>query len=766
MATSPSAMSRYLVVVLAGLSVLVFTAPLPAQPARLPNGQVLAAIDFERHVHALLDRQGCNAGGCHGSSRGKGSFVLSLIAESPERDHKVLTRTSRGRLLNFSAPEQSLLLQRPLAGTGHAGGKRLDLGSWEYEVLRQWIAAGAPWQPGSGKIVRIEVEPARIVFPGPDESRALKVFVRFADGSRHDMTSFCDFRHPGEKVIRVNKQGEVTSVGRGLDTVLVVYRGNVTPVPIAVAYPPRADYPKIPEVNYIDLHIFALLRELNLVPADLTSDTEFLRRVYVDVIGSLPTPEELRSFGASKTPDKRARKIDELLAHPRHSAIWANKWLMWTGNSTDGEAPFHYRLRGWRQLWFDWLRQRFDKNVPFDQVVEGIIGADTREGKSPDAWIRDAQNLVKRGRHGLGSDYAKRRTLDLFWRSFDNYHDPAERIASAFLGIRVDCARCHKHPLGPWTPADHQAFTDIFRQVRHGNHPETAALARAERSRRQKELEAELGVKGLTPESAQAIRDRHQLDLWQVALKEIHLGDRIANLTRGPAPITSGLDLAKSVDPRHDFVRWLVARENPFFARNIVNRTWAYYFGRGLVEPFDSFSDANPPSHPVLLDLLAKDFIAGGFDLRRLERTILNSRTYQLAFDPFTSPRVDPALFASREPMRVSGRVELDMINDATGGALKLENAPAGTRAIEVVDLQSLSAYVNENDFWKEREEAMVRLFGRKEPMDRCRGADHTNYLHLMGYPNLAKLITNGQPHQATQGVFPLMRQSKEPRGG
>jgi hypothetical protein len=742
-------MSRGFPIVIAALSVLHCSTPLPAQSVRLPNGQVLREIDFERHVHAVLDRQGCNAGGCHGSSRGKGRFVLSLIAESPERDHEALTRFSRGRLLNFSAPEQSLLLQRPLGRNGHAGGKRLDLGSWEYEVLRQWIAAGAPRRPGSGKITRVEVEPARIVFASPREACTLKVFVRFADGSRHDMTAFCDFRHPGEKVIRVTGQGEVTSLERGLDTVLVVYRGHVAPVPIAVAHPPRAAYPKVPEVNYIDRELFGRLRELNVVPADLTTDAEFLRRVHVDVLGSLPTPDELRHFVSSKAPDRRARKIDELLAHPRHSAIWANRWLAWTGNTTDGQAPFHYRLRGWRQLWFDWLRQRFQKNVPFDQLAEAIVCADSREGKPPQAWLRDVEELVKRGRHGLASDYAKRRTLDLFWRSFENRSDPGERIASAFLGIRLDCARCHQHPLAPWTPADHQAFTDTFRQVRYGNSPETAALAQAELTRRHKELTAALDVKGLTPEAAQAIRDRHQLDLWQAALKEVYLGARIEKPTRGPAPITGGLDLSQSVDPRRVFVRWLTARENPYFARNIVNRTWAYYFGRGLVEPFDGFSDANPPSHPVLLDLLAQDFIAGGFDLRRLERTILNSRAYQLAFVPPSASRLDPALFASREATRVAARVELDMICDATGSALQLENAPPGARAIELVDLHTLNAYVHDNDHWKEREEAMVRLFGRKEPMDRCRGADHTNYLHLMGYPNFSRLITSGQRFQA-----------------
>lgn len=743
-------MCRSLLVLLGVIGVHAYDAPLAAQSVRMPDGKLLREIDFERHVHAVLDRQGCNAGGCHGSSKKKGGFVLSVIAESPERDHEELTCYSRGRLINYAVPEQSLLLQGATGGKAHKGGKRLELGSWEYEVLRQWIAAGALRRPGRGKIARIEVEPARIVFSGPRETRPLKVFVRFADGSRHDMTPFCDFRHPGEKVIRVSKLGEVTSLEHGIDTVFVVYRGHTTPVPVAVALPPRADYPKVPEVNYIDREIFARLRELNVVPAELTSDAEFLRRVYVDVIGSLPTPDEIRTFDASKAPDKRARKIDELLVHRHHSAIWAGQWLTWTGNSTEGESPFPHYLRGWRQLWFDWLRLRFEKNVPIDQLVEGIIAADSREGKSPDAWLRDAEDLVKRAQDGLGSDYPKRRTLDLFWRSFEDRHDPAERIARAFLGIRLDCARCHKHPLGPWTPADHQAFADIFRQVRHGSSPETAALAEAELKRRQQDLNAALNLKDLKPEAAEAIRDRHQLDLWQAALKEVYLGTRIDKPKRGPAPVTGELDFFQSTDSRRDFLLWLKARDNPYFARNIVNRTWAYYFGRGLVEPFDSFSDANPPRHPELLDLLVKDFIAGGYDLRRLERTILNSRTYQLAFVPPSQQHPDPALFAMRQPTRVIGRVELDMISDATGSPLKLEKAPPGARAIEIMDLRSLNGYVHDGDHWKEREDAILRLFGRKEPMDRCSGADLRNYLHLMGYPNLSKLIADGPRVKAT----------------
>lgn len=737
-------MCRSLLVLLGVIGVHADAPQLAAQSVRMPHGKLLREIDFERHVHALLDRQGCNAGGCHGSSKKKGGFVLSLIAESPERDHEELTRYSRGRLLNFAAPEQSLLLQCATGGKGHKGGKRIESDSWEYEVLCQWIAAGALRQPGRGRIARIEVEPARIVFSGPKETRPLKVFVRFADGSRHDMTAFCDFRHPGEKVIRVSKLGEVTSLAHGIDTVLVVYRGHATPVPVAVALPPRADYPKVPEVNYIDRQIFARLRELNVVPAELTGDAEFLRRVYVDVIGSLPSPDEIRAFVASKVPNKRSRKIDELLAHRRHSAIWANQWLIWTGNSTDGEPPFPHYLRGWRQLWFDWLRLRFEKNLPIDQLVEGIIAADSREGKSPDAWLCDAEELVKRAQDGLCSDYAKRRTLDLFWRSFEERHDPAERIASAFLGIRLDCARCHRNPLGPWTPADHQAFADIFRQVRCGNSPETAALASRQLKRRQQNLNAALNVKDLKPEAAEAIRDRHQLDLWQAALKEVYLDARVDKPKLGPAPVTGALDFRKSTDSRRDFLLWLKARDNPYFARNIVNRTWAYYLGRGLVEPFDGLSEANPPSHPLLLDLLAKDIIASGFDLCRLERTILNSRTYQLAFAPPPAQQSDPALFAARQPTRVTGRVELDLISDATGSPLKLEKAPPGARSIVIMDLRSLNVYVHNGDHWKEREDAIVRQFGRKEPMDRCNGADLRNYLHLVGYPNLSKLIADG----------------------
>src|SRR5262245_23542819 len=331
-----AALSRLRLVLLA-LPVLAGLPPPAAQAAvALPGGATLRDVDFERHVMGLFGRMGCNAGSCHGSFQGKGGFRLSLFGYDPGKDYNTLTREHLSPRINFADPDHSLLLLKATGQVDHGGGRRFARDSWQYRVFREWIVKGAPWTKGSGEVKALTVTPSGYALIKPGEKDRLRVRARFADNSEEDVTSFCDFRVQDDAVAEATPLGEVKALRSG-DTALVVsYRGHVRAIRVLVPMPAASGfrYPRVPEVNYIDREVFAKLRRLNIVPSDLASDAEFLRRVTIDTIGCLPSPEEVRTFLADKSPNKRARKIDELLAHPLHAALWATKFSDITGNNT------------------------------------------------------------------------------------------------------------------------------------------------------------------------------------------------------------------------------------------------------------------------------------------------------------------------------------------------------------------------------------------------------------------------------------------------
>src|SRR5262249_38037296 len=295
---------------------------------------------------------------------------------------------------------------------------RFSQNSWQYRVFREWLQGGARWQKGSGAVERITITPPEYAFGKPGETGQLKVVARFADGTEEDITPFCDFRTNDDAVADVNALGEVRARQPGDTAVVVSYRGNVLPVRALVPREAAAGfkYPRVPEVNYVDREVFAKLRRLNIVQSDLSSDGEFLRRVYIDTIGILPTPQEVRDSLADNAPDKRAKKIEELLDHPMHAAVWATKFCDVTGNNTaalENPQPFRPKLS---QMWYDWLRKRFEDNTPYDEIVHGILCATSRDGLTPEKWIELEKATNETVAKGFDTTYAERSSLDLFWR--------------------------------------------------------------------------------------------------------------------------------------------------------------------------------------------------------------------------------------------------------------------------------------------------------------------------------------------------------------
>jgi hypothetical protein len=647
---------------------------------QLPSGETVEKVDFERHVMGVFGRMGCNSGSCHGSFQGKGGFRLSLFGYDPQMDYLAISRDVEGRRLNLGDPDNSLLLLKATGRVPHEGKTRFGRESWAYRLLRTWIAQGAPWSKGSGAIEKIAISPPEYSFQKPGQTGQLQVRATFADGSTESITSLCEFRTNDEAVADVTPRGEVKAVRAGDTAVIVSYRGHVLPVRVLVPVEakPGFRYPDVPEANFLDREVFAKLRRLGIVPSGLSGDAEFLRRVTIDTIGTLPTPKEVCDFLADKRPDKRSRKIDELLAHPMHAALWATKFCDITGNNTDAlENPQQRRAR-LSQMWHDWFRKRLAENVPYDEMVRGVLCATSRDGLSPEEYVKQvkvAEDIDK----GFNKTYAERPTLDLYWRRQQRVpiEQWGEKTAAAFLGVRLECAQCHKHPFDRWTQGDYRSYANVFAKLAFDASPESQKLFRAENAERNKK-------KG----------DKKTLPL--APLREVYVranGTASQPLpdpdTRKPLPPRAlggpVIALENGKDPRVALFDWMQAADNPFFARSFVNRVWGHYLGTGIVHPVDDFSLANPPSNEKLLDALAKEFLAGQCDIRALERKILLSRTYQLASAPNETNRFDRTNYSHSTIRPMMAEVMVDVLNEALGATENFgADMPAGSRAIEV----------------------------------------------------------------------------------
>jgi hypothetical protein len=705
-----------------------------APAARADAEPAAGPADFERHVIGLLGKSGCSAGACHGSFQGKGGLRLSLFGFEPEKDHLALTRGGGGRRVNPVNPDESLLLLKATGRVPHGGGKRFAAGSWQARVLRDWIARGAGRVPGSGAVARLEVTPPEHVLARPGDAARLSVRAKFADGTEADVTPFCELRAKDDSVADVSPLGEVRA-GRPGDTAVVAsYRGLIATARVFV---PVSDggakpYPSVPEVNFVDREVFAKLKRLNMVPSDLATDEEFLRRVTIDTTGGLPTPDEVRVFVADKDLSKREKLIDRLLAHPLHAALWATKMCDVTACDVGAmDGPPEERARRAR-MWHDWFRHRFATNVSYDRIARGVLTATSREGHPLKSWIAAEVERDRAARAGTAASYHKRETLDLFWRRFEGeeyfpLEKMAELTATAFLGVRLECAQCHRHPFDRWTQTDYRAFANTFGRVRFDSSVElTAAVVELLEERRK-----------LPPEKAGPPIPR---------LREVYLAQRPRLL---PHPDTGGEFEPRALggpeltgdDPRRALADWVTRPDNPYFARAFVNRVWAHYFGVGLVDPVDDLSASNPASHERLLDALARDFVKNGYDVRKLERTILVSRTYQLSPAPNGTNRRDRTNFARSYPRPLMAEAVLDVLDDALGTKEDFgADAPPGGRAIEVATNRVRAGYAAR----------VFRVFGRPARTSTCdcerpSGPALPQTLFLMTDPGLLKKLTGGR---------------------
>jgi hypothetical protein len=703
-------------------------------PAHAAETKSSAKIDFERHVMGLFGKMGCNAAACHGSFQGKGGFRLSLFGYDPDLDYASLTRDNQGRRINLSDPDNSLLLLKATGAIDHGGLRRFAKGSWQYQMLRDWITSGMARNEGSGAVKSITVTPSEIAVKKSGDAAQLSVKAVFSDDSTEDITALCDYRSNDEIIARVGTMGNIETRQAGDTAVIVSYRGNIIPVRVLVPMttPPNFQYPKTVEVNYLDRIVQEKLKRLNMAPADLSDDAEFLRRITIDTIGSLPSPADIRAFLADKDPKKREKKIDELLKHPLHAALWATKFCDITGNNTQRlEQPNQLKPK-LSQMWHDWFRKRVADNMPYDEIVKGVLTATSRDDMKPEEFIKYDAKITEEIGKGFTTSYADHKSLDLFWR---RQQQPAveiwgEQTAVAFLGVRLECAQCHKHPFDRWTQNDYWGYANLFASVSVGTSPE----AKKEIDEANAEIRKKL--MGKNANQARLVRE--------VFVGGPARGKPNPQTGKLPSPKALGgpeISAAKGKDARAALFDWMRSPENPFFARSFVNRVWGHYFGIGIVHPVDDFSLANPSSNDKLLDALAKDFVESKFDIKKLERTILLSRTYQQTSTRNPTNRLDNRSYARSYVRPLMAEVVFDVLNDALGSTDPVGNdGPPGARAIEIGATTVATPQLRE----------AFRIFGRSPRTLACdceRATEPTvaNKLYLMADPNLQNRLLTGK---------------------
>lgn len=636
-------------------------------PVEVRDSLIPRKFHFENDIVPLITRYGCNASGCHGKALGQNGFKLSVFGFNPEEDYAALTKEQRGRRVSITLPGESLLLLKASGGMPHGGGIRWRKGSGDYRTIQAWVAAGAPFgEESAPTVASVEVSPGERQLSMKTRQQ-LRVVATYTDGRKVDVTAHARFQSNNEALGSVDQFGLVTAGDAPGDmAIMATYMGAVD---IFRSLIPRAetikDYPTQPESNFIDPLVNRKLRQLNILPSGMADDATFLRRVSLDIIGTLPTTEEARGFLADKSPDRRARLVDLLLQRPEYADFHAMKWsdLLRVNRLKLG----HKQAYGY----YRWIRESFRDNKPMDQFARELITASGPVREAPAAP---------------------------FYKVAGDPHKRASTVSQVFLGVRIECAQCHHHPYDRWSQQDYFGMHAFFTQV---------------------------GFKGSS---------MGELLTTVGAEKSIHPRTKQEIFAHPPA--TTMPSESPAGDRRELLARWMTADDNPWFARNIVNRAWAYFMGRGLVEPVDDFRLTNPPSNPALLDALATDFVDKGYDYQELIRTITASAAYQRSSAVNETNERDEQNYSRFLFKRMDAEVLLDAIVHTTGISEKFEGVPAGARAIQLWDSQV--------------EHYFLKTFGRPYRATACSCERATTptvgqVLHVLNSPEIeAKLSHQG----------------------
>ena len=589
-------------------------------------------LHFANDIVPILTRHGCNSGGCHGRASGQNGFKLSLFGFDPAFDYDALVKEARGRRIFPGAPDSSLLLLKATGGVAHGGGKRLFFESEDFRTVRRWITQATPLGDDKAPTLRkLTIVPDSRVIERKQEQQ-LVALAHYSDGSTRDVTKHAQFQSNETAVAAVDGDGIVRTLELAGDaTIMARYMGQVAVFHALVPLgKPIAKYPDFPANNYIDTLALARWKKLGIVPSDLCSDGEFIRRVTVDLCGRLPTVDETKAFLTDSSNAKRGKLIDRLLDSRDYAAYFAMRW---------GNVLRNASLAGSEQAAYafhEWIRDHIARNRPYDEFVRGIVAA---AGEWQDAPA-----------------------VNWYWQMRDDQlHQPVADTAQVFLGLRLQCAKCHHHPYERWSQDDYYGLAGFF---------------------------SRLGRKGLgEPPPYYASRTRTSSEINPTTRKPIE-----PKLLDGPV-----LKIVPEDDPRHKLVDWMAEPTNPFFAKALANRMWGHLMGRGLVDPIDDMRETNPPSNPELLDALAKDFaghpsplggegkgVRGRFDVKHLLRTICNSRTYQLSSEPNEFNQHDKQNHARYYARRMIAEVLHDAIDQVTDTRTVFNKMSRQARAVDL----------------------------------------------------------------------------------
>lgn len=630
-------------------------------------------VNFPNSIVPVFTKYGCNSGGCHGKASGQNGFKLSLLGFEPGEDFEHLVKEGRGRRLFPSAPDESLLLKKAINAMPHGGGQRLEADSHEYRLLRRWIAQGMPFgKPTDPTVQRISITPQARSMARNGQQQVV-VLAHYSDGSTEDVTRLAQYEPNSTEMAEVAATGLVKTMDLAGDVaVMARYQGQVAV--FRASMPLGAKVEKLPPAkNFIDELVFKKLKTLGVPPSEVSDDATFLRRATVDIAGRLPTADEARQFLADADPAKRDKLVDRLVDSGEYADYFANKWSAILRNRRQ-RATF---LRG-TYGFHDWIRESLYQNVPYDKFVRGVLTATGDMGENPPvAWYREVNNVEQQ----------------------------VEDCAQLFLGLRIQCARCHHHPFEKWSQRDYYGFAAFFSQV-------------------QRKPGAEVDEQRIYHKRGEA------------GATNPKTGERLKPTGLGAEPAA----VAPENDPRQALADWMADPANPFFAPSLVNRYWKHFFSRGIVDPEDDMRVTNPASNPELLEALARHFIQSGFDLKNLVRTICKSQTYQLSAEPNEYNGNDKQNFSRYYPKRLPAEVLLDGLDTATGATTGFAGLPSGTRAVQLPDA-GVGSY-------------FLTVFGRPESASACEcersgEANLAQSLHLLNSSEVQGKLTSGSGRAA-----------------
>ena len=614
-------------------------------------------INFTNQIVPVFTKLSCNSGGCHGKASGQNGFKISLLGFEPDTDYSALVKEARGRRLQLASPEHSLLLEKAVGTIAHGGGKKMERDSDEYKLIRRWIAAGAPFgQPTDPTVVRISLYPEHRVMVRNNKQQ-FAVYAHYSDGAIEDITRRAQYDSNDQEIAVVDPQGLVRTLGlSGEAAIMARYQGNVVTFRATVPLGQKTPDWQFPSLTVVDQFTAKKWKDLGLVPSELSEDSSFIRRIFLDLTGSLPTPSQVNGFMSDKDAKKRDKLIDQLLESTEYSYYFANKWadILRVKRGKDGNSGL--RAQG-TFAFHNWIREAIATDRHYDEFVRDILGATGDETKNPPTvWYKDLQNP-------------------------EQFVDDTAQV---FLGLRIACANCHHHPYEKWGQDDYWGMAAFFGRIGKKQIP--------------------------TPGSTANQQGQNNLQMIYTKATGAVNNKRTGQVARTKPLDGEPRDFTADEDPRVKLADWMVDPKNPFFAKAVANRYWAHFFGRGIVDPLDDMRVTNPPSNPELLDALAKNLIENKYSLKSLIKTIVKSRTYQLSSVPNDFNKHDKQAYARYYPKRLGAEVLLDALCQVTDSPTQFGGLPADRyapkRAIQLPD-ESYSSY-------------FLDVFGRPQRISAC----------------------------------------------